>query len=273
MTSNHGALRRYVLGASTEQESAAIEREYFESADALDRARAVEDDLIDEYVSGQLAADEHAEFERHYLTTPAHRRRVAVARALRTAASVKSNHRRPVAVRWRPAAGLAAALVIVVLGVALVLRTRSLPGTAAVDSPPSATAQAPPPPPPPVPEPVRPDAIVVVLSISPILVRGSDQPASLAIAPGTDVVRLYLQGQGTERRFGRGRAIVGTVTGEQVWTGPAEAADRTAPRALTRVDIPADRLRPDDYIVELLETDANGREVERYRYFFRVRTP
>jgi hypothetical protein len=275
MTSDHGAgaLRRYVLGGSTEEESAAVEREYFKSADALDRVRAVEDDLIDEYVAGQLAPDEQGEFERHYLTTPAHRRRVAVARALRTAESVESNQRRPVAVRWRPAAALAAALIIVAVGVALMLRMRSVPTTVQVDSLPSATAPAPPPPRVPAPPPVRPVAIVVELSISPILVRGSDQPAGLTIAADTDVVRLYLQGQGSTRRLGQARAIVRTVTGDQVWSGPAEAADRTAPRALARVDIPADRLRPDDYIVELLGADTAGREVELYRYFLRVRAP
>jgi hypothetical protein len=264
------ALRRYILGGSTEEESAAIEQEYFESADALNRVRAAEDDLIDEYVSGQLTPDERKEFERNYLTTPAHRRRVGVARALKTAASSRSTR---VVTRWSwPAAAIAAALIIVALGVALVLRPRSVPGTAAVDSPPSATAPVPPPPSQ-APAPVRPEAVVVVLSVSPILVRGSDQPASLTIEPGADVVRLYLQGQRTEPRFGRGRAIVRAVTGGPVWTGPADAAERTTPPALARVDIPAERLRPDDYIVELLEIDARGRDIERYRYFFRVRTP
>jgi hypothetical protein len=273
MTSDHdaGAPRRYVTGASTEEESAAIEHQYFEYADALDRVRAAEDDLIDEYVSGQLTPDEREEFERTYLTTPAHRRRVVVARALKTAASARST---PAVMRWSwPAAAIAAALIIVALGVALVLRIRSVPGTGAGDNPPSATAPAPSPPPSQTPAPVRPDAVVVVLSVSPILVRGSDQAASLTIAPGADVVRLYLQGQRTERRFGRGRAIVRAVTGGPVWTGPADAADGTTPRALTRVDIPAERLRPDDYIVELFEIDARGRDIERYRYFFRIRTP
>jgi hypothetical protein len=41
---------------------------------------------------------------------------------------------------------------------------------------------------------------------------------------------------------------------------------------LARVDVPASMLRPDDYIVELLES-TGGRDVERYRYFLRVRTP
>ena len=71
-------LRRYVLGALTEDERAAIEHEYFERADVLDRVCGAEDDLIDDYLSNRLAAEEHERFERHYLATPRHRTRVAV---------------------------------------------------------------------------------------------------------------------------------------------------------------------------------------------------
>ena len=108
-------LRRYVLGTAAEEEAAVIEREYFESAEALDRIRAAEDDLIDDYVSGQLPADEHQAFERHYLTTPTHKRRVAVRRALAAAASARSDDRGRLPTWWRTAA-LAATLVLVVGG-------------------------------------------------------------------------------------------------------------------------------------------------------------
>ena len=56
-------LRRYVLGALTEDERAGIEREYFEHADVLDQVCAAEDDLIDDYLSDRLASDEHERFE------------------------------------------------------------------------------------------------------------------------------------------------------------------------------------------------------------------
>jgi hypothetical protein len=37
------------------------------------------------------------------------------------------------------------------------------------------------------------------------------------------------------------------------------------------VEVPADRLPPDDYIVELFGRDAAGQDAEKYRYVFRVR--
>src|SRR6476660_898995 len=89
-------LRRYVLGTLTEPECDAIEREYFAQEDALDRVTAAEDDLIE-----------------HYLSTPCHRRRVAVARAIRTAASARSLEKRASINRWLAAAAVAASLAAV----------------------------------------------------------------------------------------------------------------------------------------------------------------
>ncbi|HEX2341903.1 MAG TPA: zf-HC2 domain-containing protein [Vicinamibacterales bacterium] len=264
-------LRRYVLGGSTEEEAAATEGEYFEDGDALDRVRAAENDLIDEYVSGELAADERDEFERHYLTTPGHRRRVAVARALRAAEPAMSGQRRRFAGLSRPAASLAAALVLLIVGGLWFLR----PGSETE----MVGGQRPRPPVTPVPEPPRADSapapqpapVGVVLSISPILVRGVDQPASLAIPAGTDIVTLRLQGQPVDRQGRRGRAIVRTVVGREIWQGPTTIGSQR--QELARVDIPAARLGPDDYIVELVGIEATGREVELYRYYFRVRAP
>ena len=82
---------------------------------------------------------------------------------------------------------------------------------------------------------------------------------------------LRLEGEGDGPALGRGRAVVRTVSGNEVWRGPAASERGARLAALARVEIPADRLTPDDYIVELFGTDPNGREAERYRYFLRVR--
>jgi hypothetical protein len=265
-------LRGYVLGAS-EDEREAIERAYFERADALDAVSAVEDDLIEDYLSSRLERDERERFERHYLSTPNHRRRVAVVRALRNAAAAAPH----VKSRWRATsgwaiAGIAAALVILVSGAMWMSRAPAIPSPAApaasVDrrepagSEPRAGVPAPP---------ARPPAVVAV-SISPVLVRGADEPATVRVATGVDVVRLELEGQPGEGRLGRGRAVVRTVAGREVWRGAATEA--TGPRhPLARVDVPAELLPPDDYVVELLGAGVNGLEVERSRYFLRVRAP
>ena len=290
-------LRRYVLGALTEDERAEIEHEYFERADVLDRVCAAEDDLIDDYLSDRLASEDHERFERDYLATPRHRTRVAVARALRTASSTSgstSSERVEHVVSWwgklrawpsLAQAALIAALVLLVTGGVWMLGTRSGPATVSVrTSPPLVSPTTPPAPQPSdqrepavppqrdMPPPARATPVVLALSLSPIHVRGSDEPPRLTIATGTDVVRLHLQGEAGDPSLQRGRAIVRTVAGQEVWRGRATGVAGPQRSALAHIDIPADRLRPDDYIVELLDVNDSVREAERYRYFFRVRS-
>ena len=283
-----GRLRRYVLGTLTEPECDAIEREYFAQEDALDRVTAAEDDLIDDYLSSGLSVEEREQFERHYLSTPCHRRSVAVARAIRAAASARSlggravdqslagrgSRLRPLWLRWLAAAGCCARASCRVRGGDREPITADYGGQdAAIDSRSVRLQQicgvrisAPP-------TPVPPSPVVVAASISPILVRGSDKASTLSVKPGTDVVRLMLQeGERGERPLGQGRAIVRTVAGRDVWQGAAGSAGSRS-KELARIEIPASLLQPDDYIIELFGTDPHGAVVERYRYFLSVRSP
>ena len=277
-------LRRYLLGESPAEERDAVERAYFERADALDRVSEAEDELIDEYLSRRLGPYDRERFDRHYLATPTHRRRVAVARAIRNAtATTAVQPFRAVTKWWWPAAGLAAASIVLVAGAAWMIAPRAttmLPASDAVSAPAAPTRS-------PAssagdtrelrearqPSTARADAprstpTVVTLSISPILVRGADEPPTVTIEAGTETVRLLLDGTVGEPLLRRGRAIVRTVQGREVWRGPTQAARP----ALARVDIPAALLHRDDYLVDLRGMDAAGVDVERHQYFFRVRT-
>jgi hypothetical protein len=272
-----GRLRRYVLGTLTEGECDSIEREYFALPEALDRISSAEDDVIDEYLSGELSAHEREQFERYYLETPGHRRRVALARAIKTAASRRALERRGHG-RWWPIAAAVAATVLIAAGGAWMLRERPSSGSAPVENAASRVAA-------PKPSTASPDTtatrtpvpaspVVVAVSISPILVRGADKPSTVAIAPGTDTLLLLLErGERGESSLNQGRAIVRTVAGREIWRGPAGTSERSPRKELARVAIPAELLRPDDYIIELLDTNARGAAVERYRYFLTVRTP
>jgi hypothetical protein len=271
-------LRRYVLGALTDDERARIERDYFERADILDSVCAAEDDVIDDYLSDRLAPEERELFERYYLASPRHRTRVAVARALRTASPVSvsaSRERRERAVGlW---AVVAAVLLLLAGGAWMFARRSDTPVSVSTSPPPSVS---------PVPRderqpgmPTQRDApsttpatpVVLAISLSPIHPRGTDAPGRLTIAKGTDVVRLQLLGETGDQPLERGRAVVRTIAGREVWRGSVTPRATSQPTLLGSIDIPAVRLKPDDYIVELLEGGAKGRDVERHRYFFRVR--
>ena len=283
-------LRQYLLGELADEPSAAIEGDYFAHPDTFDRVWAAENDLIDAYLDGRLSGQERDRFERHYLASPGHRHRVAVARQLRSAASSarpfeaerERSSRWTSAVRglqpWRPAwMAFVAAIVVLAIGGVWIVRSRTIPQTAVVHAP-HQTPQAPRPD---APEHVRPgepgrppprrSPTIVAVSISPAAVRGPDEATTLKIPPGADMVAVQLEGEAGETALGRGRVVIRTVSGAEVWRGATAPERSEVPPALARVEIPADRLAPDDYIIELFGTDAQGREAERHRYFLRVR--
>ena len=274
-------LRRYVLGSATEPETEAIEREYFERADALDRVIDAEDDLIEDYLSDRLSRGERELFERHYLSTSSHRARVEILRAVRHAGATQAGRRRPTAAAWWTRAGMAAALVIGVASALWIVVPESTPPEGPAGSVRESTQPTSIPPPPERSTPARPapgepasdprTPVTIALSVSPILVRGADvQPATVTIASGIDVVRLHLVGQTGDPPLRRGRVIVRTVVGREVWRGAA-VEGTNSDRDLGLVDVPAALLEPDDYVVALLDSPPGTEEVERHRYFLRVR--
>ena len=75
-------LINHLLGALPEAEQTALEQELLADRDKFDEAWAVENDLVDRYVRDELPSAERVRFERHYLASPLHRERVAIAQAL-----------------------------------------------------------------------------------------------------------------------------------------------------------------------------------------------
>ena len=278
--------RRYLLGEASEEECFAIEREYFRNEDASEDIAAAEEALIDDYIADRLEPADRVRFEHHYLAAPHHRRRVETIRQL-TQAAARSVPRpavrdgderspgaaRVVRARWVQPLAVAAAVILVAGGAVWMLRPAPARQTTAQSSPPPANS----PPAAPSSAPDRPAAAsapaarVVALSIAPVTVRSADETPSLVIPPGTDTVALTLEGETAATRLDRARAVVRTVAGDEVWQGPAAIPSDRPAGVVARVDVPAARLRVDDYVVTLSGADAGGVDRERYRYFLRVR--
>ena len=127
---------RYLLGDLPEEELTAIEDRAFRDRQYLQNIVAVENDLIDEYVRGELTDSERRQFERRFLASAERRRKVEFARSL---ASVTTElaviekdarpARTPATVTWSSALGaflrglnpaakvsLAAAALLIVIG-------------------------------------------------------------------------------------------------------------------------------------------------------------
>lgn len=75
-------LRRFLLKEVSEQERDEIEELYFSDREFLERLLVAEEELVDDYLKGDLPAREREKFERQYSDNPVNRREVAFSRAL-----------------------------------------------------------------------------------------------------------------------------------------------------------------------------------------------
>jgi len=76
-------LKRFLLAELSQDEQSEVEERLFSDPEYFSQFRAAEDDLIDEYLYGDLDENERERFERYFLITPERRDSLRVARALR----------------------------------------------------------------------------------------------------------------------------------------------------------------------------------------------
>ncbi|HLJ89539.1 MAG TPA: hypothetical protein VKZ53_22205 [Candidatus Angelobacter sp.] len=65
-----GVIKSYLLGVLPQEEASVIEERYFAEPEFFDRIRAIEMDLICEFLDGTLTADERDHFNRRCLQSP-----------------------------------------------------------------------------------------------------------------------------------------------------------------------------------------------------------
>lgn len=75
-------IRQYLLGELSEQEQAEIEDRAFADEQVLQEILSVEQDLIDDYVTGDIPDEKLRGFETHFLASEERRKKVAFAKAL-----------------------------------------------------------------------------------------------------------------------------------------------------------------------------------------------
>lgn len=76
-------LRHYLLGDLPLQEQVLIEQRLFFDSAYAELAQVIEDDLIDDYLHGDLVASEREKFEHHFLDSPDHKADLRIAEALK----------------------------------------------------------------------------------------------------------------------------------------------------------------------------------------------
>jgi hypothetical protein len=292
---------RHLLGLATEQEKTAIEETLFKDPTALEEIAAVEDELIDDYLSGDLTADERGKFEKAYFATPERRERVEFARTLRQRLS-RTGVRPPLtlprarAFRTFPlllaAAAVLFAILAFVFGMDSVRTHRQVRELLAERSAATqrelelshrvgeAQAQAKT-----LEQEVSEErseterlsrqvedlqasaAKIASLTLIAGLVRGNGNLPAVRIAP--DTVSLRLTAPMPQITYSSCRAVIQTPEGKALWRGPARPA-ATGGHSIA-VTLPAKDVPPGDYILSVTGVTAAGHEESAADFSFRVK--
>jgi hypothetical protein len=289
-THDEHRLTRYLLGQMSPEEQARLEERYLADPDLHAELRAIERELIDQYVHGELSNT--AAFEQYFLATPSRRQKVAFARALkrslahapigaeseaagRQRGSWLASWRRLFDVPnrvWQP---ILAMVVVLAVGW-LVLSRRQEPVDRVAQTPlqpdrgASGSPASPAIPQPEVTEPPRPAAPpprVATFILASSLTRSRDDTQTLII--DRDVaVRLELQLEtGDYRSY---RAVLRTAEGGERWNRDQLRSERTTAGEAVVVTLPAGLLTGQDYTIRISGVTAQGQTDEVGSYYFRV---
>lgn len=78
----HSLVVNYLLGRMSETELDRFERDYLTNEDLFNELQEVEEELIDDYASGALTAEQSESFEKYFLRSPERREKLAFASAM-----------------------------------------------------------------------------------------------------------------------------------------------------------------------------------------------
>ena len=283
-------LIRYLLSALPEDHLERIDQEAVADDDLAARLQLVEDDLVDAYANGLLKGRELERFETVYGSTARRRARTAFAQDLAAALKPHSPQasprqrptRRPQV--WTSARGwsFAAAVVLCAALAALLVQNLQLRSTlreavrreGAAEARNAAMAAR---------EPVRqpaaaPDrgaagrtASQPLASMALVLLpqtRGVGPAPILAVAPGHRIVSLDLQIQAADYREYEVALKDPSIDGI-VWRSPPIAPSGASP-PIVSVRVPATRLAPQHYVLDLFGVGASGARKFVETYVFQV---
>lgn len=241
-------LRSYLLGTIAPEVRDDVERRLF-SDDRIfwEQMCLAEDELIDDYVNGDLVPEERTRFERCFLTTPERREKLSFSRALK--AHVENRRSEQKQAWWEPLvrplfvpswAAAAAAVLLVVL-----------PGLTWQLAPPRASR----------------DDVSAWLSAG--LVRGTDVKLErIPIPPESRIVRLRIDTNGSQ--YAAYHATLHQVTGEEMWTQNNLEPTTIDGRQAIALTVPSELLPTGDYYIRLRGVSPPQQPVLLARYDFRV---
>ena len=230
------ALKRYLLGALGREEKRRVENQLVDDEEFFVRMRIIEEELIDDYVSGALSRDEAEKFEKHFLSTAERKR------ALQLSAAMKASHaekRSPVTESPGPVAESPAWL------------RRALVFTGFFN--PATVRRSP--------------THIWSLALVPGQVRSEGSAASLNLPADVEELRLALVVENEDHRHYR--AALRTVESKEIDTQQELGVQRFGDGQAVVMSLNPYALAENDYLITL-EAYADGRYEPIATYFFRI---
>lgn len=258
--------RRYLLGMLEQEEEYRLEERLLSDTEYFDELLMAEDELVDDYIDGELSERAREKFEHHFLSTFERQQKLSFAKALKRHVAVAEVTRplhageAPPRLTFRQRLmrvclgakspllvfSFAFLLIIILGGSWLVVRNLRL------RSPGEHGAAA--------------NAIVVDLSSG--ILRGAGEIKRITIAPGVSTVRLRLEMVRDE--YQSYHAAVEAEEGAEVFVARKLKPEATAGGRTVAFDLPARLLSSGDFQVKLSGVSA-GDELESIgKYYFRV---
>jgi tetratricopeptide (TPR) repeat protein len=112
---DNSRLRRFLMGALDDEEERAVGERMLGDDEYLERASALETELVEDYLDGNLSADDRHRFETDFLVSPGHKRKLRIARAIRGYANAPAVAADSALKRYWKVAAIAALLVLATL--------------------------------------------------------------------------------------------------------------------------------------------------------------
>jgi hypothetical protein len=213
MDENEARLARYLLGRMSENEQLAVESEYFRNREAFEHLLALEDELMYDYLRGDLSAEDRAAFQNRFAEFCS----AEFPQALIRYTDARGG--------WRGRIGAwslyAIAAGLVIAGLTTLPRGQKTPRL------PAAAPSSP---------------VIATFVLEPGLQRGADQIRRITPPAKADRIRFELRPRPGEAVYSEYRGVLRNGNGEQLWAGAIRG--RIA-------EIPARVLVPDEYRLEL----------------------
>ncbi len=258
-------IRAYLLAMLPDFERSRIEQELLTQPETREILDAIEVDLIDDYLTGDLSPEEIRHFEQDFLTSPARCEKLAFAAAFlrslptprpplwrRLIGKLRGPGLRPLAF-GAVAAASAGIMLLLVHSWARRPEAGQRPASQSVAHQPSGAP-----------------ANIPAFVLTPGVLRGEGGPRALAIPAGIALIRLQGDMPRLHRTW-RYRARLRTLDGDEIWN--AAVTPGGAHPYLLDVLIPTRTLPEGDYLMTV-EGAPPGKQLEPMNsYLFRVERP